>query len=241
LFIWYDLADKEILAIAQLRRKECHMIFKDRNCQKWNKRNKGSGKLSFSQLFSSFTLLFLTLIFLSGYDTPSTPHQSHILNHATPLPPIPSLKEVDWTKIFSEKELGCPPPVSPGDPHGVQVGAKQFADVTGDGRPEAFVAVACVGSTESWPDRLEAFDGASAPAHPRRIATLLDYQDGIDGPHGFGLRIQSIKVSGKHVIVVSKGWLPGECFACGDRQVTDTFTWNGSIFIRGPRSVVRTA
>jgi len=193
-------------------------------------KNEGSGKLSFSQMFSSFTFLLLTLIFLSGCDAPSLPQQSH----ATPIPP---LKEVDWTKVVPEKELGCLPPVSPSDPHGVQVDAKQFADVTGDGKPEAFVVVACIGSTESWPDRLEVFDGASNPAHPRRIATLLDYQDGTDGHHGLGLRIQSIKVPGKHVIVVSKGWLSGECFACGDRQVTDTFTWNGSRFIRGPRSV----
>jgi hypothetical protein len=154
---------------------------------------------------------------------------------------VSSLQETDWTKVVTEKELGCPPPVSSGDLHGVQVDAKQFADVTGDGKPEAFVAVACVGSTESWPDRLEVFDGASAPAHPRSIATLLNYQDGTDGPHGFGLRIQSIKVSGTQVVVVSKGWLPKECFACGDRQVTDTFTWNGTRFIRGPRSVVRMA
>jgi hypothetical protein len=217
------------------------MIFKSSSCQKWNKKKEGSGNLSVSQLLSNFTILLLTLIFLSSCDTPSASQQSRIQSNGTPLPPISSLKEVDWTKVATAKELGCPHPASPNDPHGVQVDAKQFADVTGDGKPEAFVAVACVGSTESWPDRLAVFDGASDPAHPRRITTLLDYQDGTDGPHGLGLRIQSIKVSGKQVIVVSKGWLPGECFACGDRQVTDTFTWNGSRFIRGPRSVVRMA
>jgi len=215
------------------------MIFKHRIYQKWPKKKEGSGNLFFSQVFSSFTILLLTLIFLSGCGTASSTSQSNVQSHGTSLTPIPSLKETDWTNVVTEKELGCTPPVSSGDPHGVQVDAKQFADVTGDGKPEAFVAVACVGSTESWPDRLEVFDGASAPAHPQRIVTLLDYQDGTDGPHGLGLRIQSIKVSGKQVMVISKGWLPGECFACGDRQVTDTFTWNGTRFIRGSRSVVR--
>ena len=217
------------------------MIFESRIYQKWNKKKEGSGNLSFSQLFNSFTILLLTLIFLSGCGAASAPQQSYVQSHGTSLTPIPSLQETDWTKVVVAKELGCPPPVSPSDPHGVQVDAKQFADVTGDGKPEAFVAASCVGSTESWPDRLEVFDGASDPSHPRRIAILLNEQDGTDSPDGFGLRIQSIKVSGKQVTVVSKGWLPGECFACGDRQVTDTFTWNGTRFIRGPRSVVRMA
>ncbi len=169
--------------------------------------------------------------------------QAHISNQCgqslTGSSPTPSLEGVDWTKVITEKELGCQPPAYPSDPHGVQVDVEKFADVTGDGNPEAFVAVACVGATESWPDRLEVFDGASDPAHPQRIATLLDYQDGTDGPQGLGLRIQSIQISGEQVTVVSKGWLPGQCFACGDRRVTDTFTWNGSSFTRGPRSVTQ--
>jgi hypothetical protein len=217
------------------------MIFKSRNYQKWHKKEEGSGNLSFSQLFSSFTILLLTFICLSGCGAASASQQSNMQISGTSLTPTASLQETDWTKVVTTKELGCPATVSPNGPHGIQVDAKQFADVTGDGKPEAFVAVACIGSTESWPDRLEVFDGASNPAHPRLIATLLNYQDGTDGPHGLGLRIQSIKVAGKQVIVVSKGWLHGECFACGDRQVTDTFTWNGSQFIRGPRSVVRKA
>ena len=147
------------------------------------------------------------------------------------------LGKVDWTKAVTETDLGCNGPTGPNN--GELVDEKQFADVTGDGKEEAFVAVACRGITESWPDRLEVFDGASDPAHPRRIATLLDYQDGTDGTNGNGLRIQSIMISGKMVTVVSDGWTPGECFACGDQQATDTFTWNGSGFTRGPRSVVQ--
>ncbi|GCE08178.1 hypothetical protein [Dictyobacter aurantiacus] len=192
-------------------------------------------------LMSSFVALALmTMLVACGNATAATQPGSTSVKTTPPLS-VPSLQKTDWANIIPGKELGCPAPVSSGDPHGIQVDAKQLADVTGDGKPEAFVAVACVGSTESWPDHLEVFDGASDPAHPRRITTLLNDQDGTDGSHGFGLRVQSIKVSGKLVTVVSKGWLPGECFACGDQQVTDTFTWNGTRFIRGPRSVVRMA
>lgn len=151
------------------------------------------------------------------------------------------LGKVDWTKVVTETDLGCNGPTGPN--LGVEVDEKQFADVDGDGMEEAFVAVACVASTSSWPDRLEVFDGASDPSHPRHIATLLDYQDGTDER---GLRMgsnfgipQSITISGQTVSVVSLGYAPTDPDCCPRWQVTDTFTWNGSGFTRGPRSVVQ--
>src|SRR2546427_2883192 len=160
----------------------------------------------------------------------------------TPTSPAKAdLTTVNWTKVVTETDLGCNGPTGP---HlGVQVDEKQFADVTGDGKKEAFVAVACVASTSSWPDRLEVFDGASDPAHPRLIATLLDYKDGTDER---GLRIggnvgipQSITISGRTVTVVSDGYAATDPDCCFSLQITDTFTWNGSGFTRGPRSVVQ--
>ncbi len=151
------------------------------------------------------------------------------------------LEKVDWTKVVTETDLGCNGPTGPN--LGVEVDEKQFADVTGDGKKEAFVAVACVASTSSWPDRLEVFDGASDPAHPRLIATLLDYKDGTDER---GLRIgknfgipQSITISGRTATVVSHGYAAADSNCCFSLQITDTFTWNGSGFTRGPRSVVQ--
>jgi O-glycosyl hydrolase len=155
------------------------------------------------------------------------------------------LGKVDWTKVVTEADLGCNDTTlgHVGPNLGVEVDEKQFADVTGDGKKEAFVAVACVASTSSWPDRLEVFDGASDPAHPRRIATLLDYQDGTDE---LGLRMgsnfgipQSITVTGRTVTVVSHGYAPTDGLCCPSWQITDTFTWNGSGFTRGSRSVVQ--
>ena len=195
--------------------------------------------MNFSQVACNFAALLLILAFAAGCGSAgSSPAKgAGPTTVANPTKSASSLEGVDWTKMVTSTELGCNTPTGPG--HGVEVDAKQFADVNGNGNAEAFVAAACVGSTESWPDRLEVFDGASDPAYPRRIATLLNYQDGTDGNRGYGLRVQSITVSGKQVTVVSKGWLPGECFACGDRLVTDTFTWNGKSFIRGARSVTK--
>jgi hypothetical protein len=154
------------------------------------------------------------------------------------------LEDVDWTQIPPklDTELGCNGPSAPN--LGVLVDVKQFADITGDGEAEAFVAVACVGSTESWPDRLEVFDGASDSTNPRLIATLLDYNNAPDsesyyGPKSVNLRIDSITVSGKTVIVKSYGWWAvTDYFACKTMQVTDTFTWNGNGFTQGPRSAL---
>jgi len=151
------------------------------------------------------------------------------------------LGKVDWTKVVTQTDLGCNGPTGPN--LGVQVDEKQFADVTRDGKEEVFVAVSCVASTSSWPDRLEVFDGASDPAHPRRIATLLDYHDGTDERglrmgRNFGIP-QSITISGQTVVVVSLGYASSDPDCCPSQKVTDTFTWNGSGFTRGKRLVTK--
>ncbi len=82
--------------------------------------------------------------------------------------------------------------------------------------------------------------------NPRLSATLLDNKNAPTaeyyGPESVNLRIDSITVSGKTVIVESYGWWAAtDCFACATMQVTDTFTWNGNGFTRGPRSALHLA
>jgi hypothetical protein len=146
------------------------------------------------------------------------------------------LGNVDWSKVITPTTLGCI-----GDHPSVTVDEKQFADVTGDGKAEAFVAVACTAQTSSWPDRLEVFDGASSATVPRLMTTLLDYHDGTDSR---GLRMgknvgipQSINISGAKVTVVSYGYAASDANCCFSQRVTDTFTWNGKGFTRGQRSI----
>jgi hypothetical protein len=146
------------------------------------------------------------------------------------------LGNVDWSKVITPTTLGCI-----GDHPSVTVDEKQFADVTGDGKAEAFVAVACTAQTSSWPDRLEVFDGASSATAPRLITTLLDYHDGTDSRglrmgNNFGIP-QSISISGTKVTVVSYGYAASDANCCFSQRVTDTFTWNGKGFTRGQRSI----
>jgi len=152
--------------------------------------------------------------------------------------PVNQLKNVDWTHVVSANELGCNDPDH--GPHlGVEVDAKQFADITGDNNEEAFVAVSCVPSTSSWPDRLEVYDGASNVAHPRRLAVLLDYKASPDGTNdGIGILIREISVSSKTVTVVSAGLRASDPNCCPGAKVTDKFTWDGSRFAHDSRSVV---
>jgi hypothetical protein len=146
------------------------------------------------------------------------------------------LAGVDWTKVITDMDcsyLG----------QGLQLDVLQFADITGDGMAESFVAVSCKPINDSWPDFLEVFDGASDPTHPRHMATLLDYHDsppevpndGPNGPgNGSGLYIQSITILGRTVIIKS---VAGYHTGITPVDVTDSFTWNGSSFTRGPRTV----
>jgi hypothetical protein len=139
-----------------------------------------------------------------------------------------ALGSVDWARTIRDVDCST-------TGHGLEVDAVQYGDVTGDGKPEAFVAVACVPVTSSWPEQLKVFDGASDPSKPRRIATLLGYDDGTDGR---GLRIASITVTGRNVVVKSLGYHPDDPNAAAPRyHVQDSFTWDGDHFVRGPRKV----
>jgi hypothetical protein len=139
-----------------------------------------------------------------------------------------ALGSVAWTRTIQDVDCST-------TGHGLEVDAEQYGDVTGDGKPEAFVAVACVPVTSSWPQRLEVFDGASDPSNPRRLATLLGYDDGTDER---GLRIASITVAGRTVVVKSLGYHLDDPNAAGPRyHVHDSFTWDGGRFVRGPRKI----
>lgn len=95
----------------------------------------------------------------------------------------------------------------------------------------------------SWPDVLLVFDGASDITHPQLMAILLGYHDGTDAR---GLQMgdlsgipRSITISGQTVTVVSLGYVSSDPNCCPSQRVTDTFTWNGSGFTRGARSVIQ--
>jgi hypothetical protein len=135
---------------------------------------------------------------------------------------------------FTKKELtGIDCETAPAPNLGRIVDDKVYADVNGDGFTDAIVSVACQGSTESWPDYLEVFDGASG----KLIATLIQPEHAHDY---FGLRIgygalHGITVSGKEITVESAAWSPSDSYPCPSWTVTDHYTWNGKSFDRSPR------
>ncbi|MBA3947301.1 MAG: hypothetical protein H0X37_22425 [Herpetosiphonaceae bacterium] len=153
------------------------------------------------------------------------------------------LEKVDWRQVITD--LHCDGLDGPN--RGVEIDEKQFADVTGDGKAEAFVAASCAPLTSSWPQRLYVFDGASDPTRPRLMATLLDYNDGTDTRglrigDGFGYNpAPSITIDGSTVTIVSAGYAPEDPNCCLTQQIVDTFTWTSNGFSRGKRSVVEPA
>ncbi len=134
---------------------------------------------------------------------------------------------VDWTKAITDMDCST-------YGHGLQVDAKVTGDITGDGRPDVVVAVACVALTSSWPDKVFVYDGASDPSEPRRIATLLDYRDGTDDR---GLRVRGMDIRESTVTVRSLSYAPQDPNAFLSRQVSDSFQWTGTGFQRGGRHV----
>ncbi len=169
--------------------------------------------------------------------TAAVPHTGP--HSATPV----TMQAVDWTQVVND--LGCTQSGAPD--RGVQVDEIQFADVTGDSKPEVFVAVSCVPETTNRPSRLDVFDGASDPMRPHRIATLLGEAT---GPNGKGLLLganrgsdpnPSITIDGPKVTVVSVGYAAQDTDCCPTLQIVDTFTWTATRFARGPRKTAEAA
>ena len=84
---------------------------------------------------------------------------------------------------------------------------------------------------------LSVYDGAAGTAHPRRIATLLDYDDGVNA---WGLRQIDLRETKLDTLVAdSLVFADSDASCCPSYKVVDRWSWDGSRFRRGPRSVSR--
>jgi len=133
-----------------------------------------------------------------------------------------NLDDVDWPSVIDD--LDCSP-----INEGVEVVDTASSDVTGDGVEDAFVWVDCVHPTSGWPQQLEAFDGSSDPANPTRIGVLV--------PAAENLRSRELSFSGSSVTVRAAGFAERDPNCCPSLEITQSFTWDGSDFVPGDRTV----
>lgn len=147
-------------------------------------------------------------------------------------PPAPAPGETgagDWTSALTAA-LSCPAAALP-----MEQGPQVFRDLTGDGVPDLLVAGACTGSTSSWPSVVHVYDGAPPAGQWRRLGVLLTQQDGEDER---GLRVKTILIENGTIVVGSRAYRQTDNNADGGTlAVTDRFTWTGTGFRRGDRTI----
>ncbi|MGK5683039.1 hypothetical protein [Actinoplanes sp. URMC 104] len=100
-------------------------------------------------------------------------------------------------------------------------------DVTEDGLAETLVTRSCEASTSYWHSTIEVFDGASDPAQPRRIGTLLEDVAKMDEPV-----VQKVTFNKGIVGVRAYGTSAKGEKACPDLTLFYRYEYTGSGFKR---------
>lgn len=127
--------------------------------------------------------------------------------------PGPPLAVRDWASVRFPLDCGR---------FGWQVVSRVFGDVTGDGRPDAVVVVACNAGAGSPPEHIFAYDGASPPGPPRLLATLT-------AP---GLQfVTGLKIVGRTVSGTAYGYSSDRIpRCCPDLRFPVVWEWTGTAF-----------
>jgi hypothetical protein len=109
--------------------------------------------------------------------------------------------------------------VSGGSGLGTLIKSVQKGDLTGDGRLDTLVVDECKASTSRWPSVVEVFDGASNPARPTRLGTLM--QGDPDAMRDANVTVES----GGRVVVTGTGISRTAPLCCPDLAVRKVFTF----------------
>jgi hypothetical protein len=104
----------------------------------------------------------------SGTDQSASPSAAPSSAAAAAKPAHP-LRGTDWAKATTFR---CPV----ADQRVIVVKVVD-GDITGDGVADSVVSLTCSTQTSSNPVRVEAFDGTSAPAHPKSLGILISETD----------------------------------------------------------------
>jgi hypothetical protein len=99
-------------------------------------------------------------------------------------------------------------------------------DFTGDGVPDALVAVRCNVGAGSPPSAV--FAVAAAAPGPRVVGELLKPEA--------GEVVSDLSGSGPTAVVTSFAYSPDAARCCPDLQATHTYHWNGTTFDAGTRT-----
>ena len=166
---------------------------------------------------------------LAACGAPAPSPASPTMSSATPTSaeaPKPAaaspLQGADWAKVTNFR---CPL-----DDQQVLADKAVYGDITGDGVADAVVSLTCSTTTSSNPLRVEAFDGASGPAHPRSLGVLVSETDPI--------YVEQADVTIVHptITLSARALGPDAAMAAGPRvKFTQTFTYRDGALQSGPR------
>lgn len=132
------------------------------------------------------------------------------------------LRGTDWARVTSFR---CPL-----DDQRVIVVKVVDGDATGDGVADAVVSLTCSTTTSSNPLRVEAFDGTSAPVHPRSLGVLVSETDPIY------VEEADVTIARDTVTVAARALGPDAPMAAGPQvRFTQAFTYRGGALHPGPR------
>jgi len=142
---------------------------------------------------------------------------------AAPKPAAASpLQGADWAKVTN---FHCPL-----DDQQVVVDKAVYGDITGDGVADAVVSLTCSTTTSSNPLRVEAFDGASTPAHPRSLGVLVSETDPIY------VEQADVTIAHPTITLSAQALGPDAAMAAGPQvKFTQTFTYRDGTLRSGPR------
>jgi hypothetical protein len=123
----------------------------------------------------------------------------------------------DWAAL-PHPALSCPPEAP------IEAAQTDYADVNGDGEPDALVTMDCKISAGHNTNIVEVYDGTSSNQNPRRLGTLLNQNE--------NLTIDNLNVSGGAITLHERNWDSTK----GYTLYKETFTWDGHGFSTDART-----
>jgi hypothetical protein len=147
-------------------------------------------------------------------------------------PPASAFAAVDWP-VYARKFFGCASPS--GESWDQFLPDVRYADVTGDGIPDALVIGACPSSTSGNPVEVVIFSGASQPSNLQEIADL---------PQESNEYFVSMNVTIKGTVISLDGSSydsPQTPLCCPDAQLTMVYQWHSGRFTQVSRDLRKLA